>query len=224
MTKTMNGHSDVVLGLLTGREDRWQRVRDTLSIWGLASAPFDCWLALRGLGTLALRIERACDNALAVARFLSTSKSVRAVYYPGLPGHPDHDLARRQFGDRFGTIVTFTLPGGLQAARSFMAASGRIPFCPSLGELSTTLSHPESTSHRGLTTQGASRWVLPVARSVCRWESNRPRRSSMRLGRVSMRSGKIWGVPARANGSAFGQSGVRPPVFRVDRDVLVARS
>jgi cystathionine beta-lyase/cystathionine gamma-synthase len=62
-------------------------------------------------------------------------------------------LARRQFGDRFGTIVTFTLAGGLGAARLFMTASDRIPFCPSLGELGTTLSHPESTSHRGLTTQ-----------------------------------------------------------------------
>ena len=153
ITKTMNGHSDVVLGLLCGRADRWQRVRDTLSIWGLTSAPFDCWLALRGLGTLGLRIERACENALTVAQFLAKSKSVRAVYYPGLPEHPDHELARRQFGDRYGTIVTFTLEGGLEAARSFMAASDRIPFCPSLGELSTTLSHPESTSHRGLTTQ-----------------------------------------------------------------------
>lgn len=153
ITKTMNGHSDVVLGLLCGRTDRWQRVRDTLSIWGLSSAPFDCWLALRGLGTLGLRIERACENALAVAQFLAKSKTVQAVYYPGLPDHPDHELARRQFGDRYGTIVTFTLEGGLDAARSFMAASNGIPFCPSLGELSTTLSHPESTSHRGLTTQ-----------------------------------------------------------------------
>jgi cystathionine beta-lyase/cystathionine gamma-synthase len=153
MTKTMNGHSDVVLGLLCGQEDRWQRVRDTLSTWGLTSAPFDCWLALRGLGTLALRIQRACDNALAVARFLAKAKQVRAVYYPGLPDHPDHELAQRQFGDRFGTLVTFTLTGGLEAARVFMAAADRIPFCPSLGELSTTLSHPESTSHRGLTAQ-----------------------------------------------------------------------
>jgi cystathionine beta-lyase/cystathionine gamma-synthase len=153
VTKTMNGHSDVVLGLLCGREVCWQRVRDTLSTWGLASAPFDCWLALRGLGTLALRIQRACDNALAVAQFLAKAKQVRAVYYPGLPEHPDHELARRQFGDRFGTIVTFTLAGGREAARLFMTASDRIPFCPSLGELGTTLSHPESTSHRGLTTQ-----------------------------------------------------------------------
>jgi cystathionine beta-lyase/cystathionine gamma-synthase len=153
VTKTMNGHSDVILGLLCGPADRWQRVPAVLSTWGLASAPFDCWLASRGLGTLAVRIERASANALAVARFLAGEKKVEAVYYPGLPEHPGHALARRQFGDRFGSIVTFTLRGGTEAARAFIAAASDIPFCPSLGELSTTLSHPESTSHRALTPQ-----------------------------------------------------------------------
>jgi cystathionine beta-lyase/cystathionine gamma-synthase len=149
LTKSMNGHSDVVLGLLCGPEDRWQRVPAVLSTWGLAAAPFDCWLAMRGLGTLAVRAERACHNAQAVAELLAASDQVAAVYYPGLAEHPDHALARRQFGERFGSIVTFTLAGGSAKATAFIAA-GRIPFCPSLGELSTTLSHPESTSHRGL--------------------------------------------------------------------------
>ena len=153
VTKTMNGHSDVILGLLCGPADRWQRVPTVLSTWGFASAPFDCWLALRGLGTLGVRIERASANALQVARFLAGEQKVEAVYYPGLSEHPDHELARRQFGDRFGSIVTFTLRGGIEAARAFMAAATQIPFCPSLGELSTTLSHPESTSHRALTAQ-----------------------------------------------------------------------
>lgn len=153
MTKSMNGHSDVLLGLLCGSADRWQRVPGTLSTWGLASAPFDCWLALRGLGTLGVRMERACANAWAAARHLSQARSVAVVYYPGQPDHPDHALARRQFGDRFGSIVTFTLDGGIAAARAFMRAARQIPFCPSLGELSTTLSHPESTSHRALTAQ-----------------------------------------------------------------------
>jgi cystathionine beta-lyase/cystathionine gamma-synthase len=75
------------------------------------------------------------------------------VYYPGLKEHPQHALARRQFGERFGTIATFCLAGGRAAADSFIAAAKRIPFCPSLGELSTTLSHPETTSHRGLSAQ-----------------------------------------------------------------------
>jgi cystathionine beta-lyase/cystathionine gamma-synthase len=153
MTKTMNGHSDVVLGLLCGPADRWERIPTVLSTWGLASSPFDCWLALRGLGTLAVRMERASANALAVARRLTEFSVIEKVYYPGLSEHPDHELARRQFGDQFGSMVTFSLRGGSAAARSFMTSQARIAFCPSLGELSTTLSHPESTSHRALTTQ-----------------------------------------------------------------------
>jgi cystathionine beta-lyase/cystathionine gamma-synthase len=149
ITKTMNGHSDLVLGLLCGRADAWERVPAVLSTYGLSSAPFDCWLALRGLATLAVRIERACASALEVARFLQRAKGIAAVYYPALDSHPDCSLARQQFGDCFGTLVTFTLAGGIEAATRFIKTSG-IPFCPSLGELNTTLSHPQSTSHRGL--------------------------------------------------------------------------
>jgi cystathionine beta-lyase/cystathionine gamma-synthase len=108
---------------------------------------------MRGLGTLAVRMERACASALAVAEMLASAKHVEAVYYPGLARHPDHALARRQFGDRFGSIVSFTLAGGTPAATAFMKAASQIPFCPSLGELATTLSHPESTSHRGLSAE-----------------------------------------------------------------------
>ena len=148
LTKIMSGHSDVLLGLLCGREACWQRVPLALSAWGLSSNPFDCWLALRGLGTLAVRYDRAASNALAAAEFLSGRQEVETAFYPGLPAHPDHELARRKFGDRFGTVVTFTLRGGLPAAKAFIAAARQIPFCPSLGDLSTTLSHPASTSHR----------------------------------------------------------------------------
>ena len=150
LTKIMNGHSDVVLGLLCGKEKDWARVPLVLSKWGLASSPMDCWLALRGLSTLALRGKAAASNALAAAQMLTSQTSVKTVHYPGLKTHPDHALAVRQFGDCFGSMVTFTLAGGLSAAEKFIAA-GQIPFCPSLGELNTTLSHPASTSHRGLT-------------------------------------------------------------------------
>ncbi len=148
LTKIMSGHSDVLLGLLCGRERCWQRVPLVLSAWGLSSSPFDCWMASRGLGTMALRVDRAGANALAAARFLSERDEIASVCYPGLAAHPDHDLAVRQFGHRFGSVVTFTLRGGLRAAEAFIAAARRIPFCPSLGDLSTTLSHPASTSHR----------------------------------------------------------------------------
>jgi cystathionine beta-lyase/cystathionine gamma-synthase len=150
LTKVINGHSDVVLGGLCGREDAWQRMPEVLSTWGWCSSPWDCWLALRGMETLAVRLEKACDNAQRTAELLAGDSRVAGVHYPGLPDHPDHALARRQFGDRFGTMVAFTLTGGWDAAARFIQTARQIPFCPSLGELSTTLSHPASTSHRGL--------------------------------------------------------------------------
>lgn len=150
LTKVMNGHSDVVLGLLCGREEAWQRVPGVLAAWGLTASPFDCWLALRGLATLHVRLERACANALRAAQFLEEQPEVEQVYYPGLPSHPGHELATQQLGGRYGSMVAFRLRCGRPAADAFIAAVRHIPFCPSLGEVSTTLSHPETTSHRGL--------------------------------------------------------------------------
>ncbi len=150
VSKMMNGHSDVMLGLLCGRASDWQRVPLVCSVWGLASSPFDAWLALRGLVTMHLRVERACSTAQKAAEFLETSPQVERVLYPGLAGHSQHTLATQQFGGRFGSIVSFHLRGGRAAADAFIAAAPAIAFCPSLGEASTTLSHPESTSHRSL--------------------------------------------------------------------------
>jgi cystathionine beta-lyase/cystathionine gamma-synthase len=181
LTKSMNGHSDVLLGLLCGKASRWERVPNVLSTFGLTSSPLDCWLTSRGLETLALRMTRACNNALAVANHLATATGpIATVHYPGLPDHPDHALARRQFQGGFGSLVTFTLKGGLKAAEAFIAAAKHIPFCPSLGETCTTLTHPASTSHRAL--KPAERQALGIhdgtirlsvgieaAESICAW-------------------------------------------------------
>lgn len=153
ISKMINGHSDVMLGLLCGKESDWERVPLVLSAWGLASSPWDCWLAARGLATMHLRMERAMRNASLAAKFLVGQKGVEHVDYPGLADHRDHELARRQFKNGFGNMVTFRLSGGRAAADRFIAAAKRIPFCPSLGEAATTLSHPESTSHRGLSAE-----------------------------------------------------------------------
>lgn len=161
LTKIMNGHSDVLLGVVCGGDgspnsqlpagdDAWRRVTSTIATFGLSASPFDCWLAARGIGTLALRAERASSNALAAAEFLAARAECEAVYYPGLASHADRRLAERQFDGRFGSMLAFTLRGERSAADRFIAAAKRIPFCPSLGDLSTTLSHPQSTSHRGL--------------------------------------------------------------------------
>jgi cystathionine beta-lyase/cystathionine gamma-synthase len=166
LTKLMSGHSDVLLGLLCGTERAWQRVVPTQSTWGWSASPFDCWLALRGLGTLALRAERAIDNGLTAARHLREHAKVERVEYPGLPDHADHALAVRQFDGRYGNMVTFTLRGGLPAAERFITAADAIAFCPSLGDLSTTLSHPASTSHRSLSRE--TREALGISEATIR--------------------------------------------------------
>jgi cystathionine beta-lyase/cystathionine gamma-synthase len=159
LTKIMNGHSDVLLGLLCGHARLWERVPATLSTWGWTAPPFESWLAARGLQTLTLRWQQAADNAQAIATWLTKQEGIDAVHFPGLAAHIDHKLAMRQFAAaknaqgqiRCGTLVSFTLAGGWDAATRFIAALHEtIPFCPSLGELHTTLSHPASTSHRAL--------------------------------------------------------------------------
>ncbi|MCA9174383.1 MAG: aminotransferase class I/II-fold pyridoxal phosphate-dependent enzyme [Planctomycetales bacterium] len=151
VSKMMNGHSDVMLGALCGKQRDWERMARVIGAWGLASSPFDCWLASRGLATMALRMDRACASALAVAEHLQQHAAVAAVDYPLLPEHPDAELAARLCNGKGGSIVTLHLHGGREAADRFIRQATDIPFCPSLGEICTTVSHPASTSHRGLT-------------------------------------------------------------------------
>ena len=120
-----------------------------LSAWGLASSPFDCWLAARGMATMHLRVRQACQNAAAIAQRLCQHDRVSHVDYPGLTDHPQHELAVRQFRDWHGYVLTFHLDG--ISGDRFIQAAKRIAFCPSLGDNATTFSHPRSTSHRGLT-------------------------------------------------------------------------
>ncbi len=148
----MNGHSDVMLGLLCGREGQQTEFRDTMAVWGMSSSPFDCWLALRGVATLPLRVTRASTSAAEIAQRLTTHPAVQRVVYPSQSDHPDHLVADRLFETKVGgSMVTFQLNGGRSDVSQFVHQAPDIPFCPSLGEVSTTLSHPASTSHRGLT-------------------------------------------------------------------------
>lgn len=153
LTKVMNGHGDVTMGLLCARGGIWERVPAALASWGMTAGPFDCWLAERGLATLFLRMSTASENAKKIAIQLSQLAAIDSVSYPGLESHADHPTAIAQFGKHqdqplFGNMVTISLGGGWEAASRFIGAASKIPFCPSLGELSTTLSHPVSTSHR----------------------------------------------------------------------------
>ena len=152
VSKFMNGHGDVMLGMLAGKKEHWSRVEMVNAAWGFASSPLECWLACRGVSTLTLRMRQASATALAVAELLNARDDIESVEYPGLPHHPDFELASKQFQSGFGHMVTFELAGGREAAGQLIA-SQEIPFCPSLGDVGTTLSHPVSTSHRGLSAE-----------------------------------------------------------------------
>ena len=160
-TKSIGGHSDVTLGLIVGRRELIDRTSTVASTFGLTGNPFDSWLALRGVATLAVRTDRACASALEIARRLERHRSVERVHYPGLPGHPDHDLATRVLSGGFGAIVSFDV-GGRENADGLIRALRHIPYAPSLGDVSTTLSHPTTTSHRSQTPeQWARQGITP---------------------------------------------------------------
>jgi len=150
-TKYLGGHSDVTNGVLVGTEEFVSQARATMSAFGAPASPFDCWLTVRGIKTLALRMERSSANAAAVAAYLTgAGQQIVGVYYPGLPSAPQAALACRLLRNGFGAMVSFELAGGEAAASTFVRALRRIRLVPSLGDVSTTLSHPSKTSHRGL--------------------------------------------------------------------------
>jgi cystathionine beta-lyase/cystathionine gamma-synthase len=150
-TKNLGGHSDVTGGVAAARADLTMAMRQSNRVWGSVLDPFAAWLIVRGIRTLPLRMERACENAVAVARFLSDHPKISAVHYPGLPDHPQHELAVDTLGGRFGWMVTFELAGGGSSASSFVKSLEMIKLAASLGESQTTISHPAKTSHRSLT-------------------------------------------------------------------------
>lgn len=154
LTKFVCGHSDALLGLLCGSNALWGPILPTVSSFGFTSSPLDCWLTHRGLASLDVRMAHASESALQLAKTLSAHQAIDRMNYPGLEAYENHEIAKRQFAGRFGNMVTFSLRGGLDAAIKFIrAVSKDIPFCPSLGESQTTLSHPCSTSHRSLTAE-----------------------------------------------------------------------
>jgi cystathionine beta-lyase/cystathionine gamma-synthase len=148
LTKMIGGHSDVLLGAVCGRGDQFAEVSQAVGVWGLSSSPFDCWLATRGLETLALRMQAASANAAALADWLAGQAGVTRVVYPGRPDHPDHAVAGRVLRGGYGNMLCFELAGGRDAVNRIMRMATGIPFSPSLGHVSTTCSHPASTSHR----------------------------------------------------------------------------
>jgi len=154
-TKYLNGHSDAIGGAAVVRagSDLGERIAYLQNAVGGVPSPFDSFLTLRGIKTLALRMERHCANALAVAQFLERHPAVERVRYPGLASHPQHALARRQMSGGFGGIVTAVLRGGLEAARRALERCQLFGLAESLGGVESLIEHPGLMTHASLPAQ-----------------------------------------------------------------------
>ncbi|NUT44657.1 MAG: aminotransferase class I/II-fold pyridoxal phosphate-dependent enzyme [Thermoactinospora sp.] len=179
LTKYISGHTDVVGGIAVFADDALYR-----KVWhfaielGASADPFAAWLTLRGLQTLALRMERHCANAQVVAERLADHPKVTKVHYAGLPGHASHEVAAKLLSGS-GGVLAFDLAGGRQAAEAFMRSTRLVLLAPSLGGVETLMLHPASTSHRALDeaelartgiSQGTVRLAVGIEHAEDLWE------------------------------------------------------
>jgi cystathionine gamma-synthase len=146
-TKYLGGHSDVVGGaLITADDELAEQVAFHQNAMGAVAGPFDAWLVLRGIKTLGVRMERHCDNAERVVEFLAGHRAVEHVYYPGLPQHPGHEIAKRQLR-RFGGMVSFAVRGGEPAALAVCERASLFTLGESLGGVESLIEHPARMTH-----------------------------------------------------------------------------
>jgi cystathionine gamma-synthase len=146
-TKYMGGHSDVVGGALTGNDpELWTFLQTMQNAAGAVPSPFDCWLTVRGLKTLAVRMDRHSANALAVAEFLEAHPAVEQVFYPGLPSHLGHEIAKRQM-KAFSGMVSFTMKDGPEAAQRVVERTRLFLLAESLGGVESLIEHPGKMTH-----------------------------------------------------------------------------
>jgi cystathionine gamma-synthase len=149
-TKYINGHSDVVGGAVISRT---KELAEQVGWWGnclgLTGSAFDSYLTLRGLRTLHVRLREHGRNAQAVAEFLAKQPQVKKVYFPGLPTHPGHDVAKRQQSG-FGAIVTVEVSGGVDGARKFSEALELFSLAESLGGVESLVAHPATMTHAAM--------------------------------------------------------------------------
>src|SRR5213075_2315477 len=146
VTKYLNGHSDMVGGMLVAnRDDLAERIGFVQNAVGAVPGPFDCWLALRGTKTLALRMRQHDANGRRIAEWLARHPKVERVYYPGLPSHPQHDLACRQMKG-FGGMISIEL-GSVERAKKFAERTRIFALAESLGGVESLIGHPASMTH-----------------------------------------------------------------------------
>jgi len=148
MTKFYNGHSDVVAGIICGKKEDIAKIKmeGIKDITGSVMSPHDAWLTVRGLCTLSLRVQKACENAQAIAKFLEEHPKVAHVYYPGLESNPTHEIAKKQM-KHYGAMITFELKGGKEAGIALLDHVKVMTLAVSLGGCESLIQHPASMTH-----------------------------------------------------------------------------
>lgn len=159
-TKYLNGHHDVLGGVVLGTTSYVEEVRQKMIIWGQAPDPFACWLLERGLKTLDVRVRRQNENAMRIAKWCEERKEVRVVHYPGLASHADHEVAESQM-DGFGGMLGLELVGGGRAADRFVRKLRLIRHAPSLGGVDSLVSEPRHSSHAQFTANERAKLGIP---------------------------------------------------------------
>ena len=150
VTKYLAGHSDLIQGAALAKDVAvFEPIRFLQNATGAVPSPFDCWLTLRGLKTLELRMQRHAENAAAIAKALATHPAVKRVYFPGLPSHPNHDVARRQMSG-FGGMVSFELDGTVDDVVEFVSSRRFFALGESLGGVKSLLCHPARMTHASI--------------------------------------------------------------------------
>jgi cystathionine beta-lyase/cystathionine gamma-synthase len=145
-TKYLNGHHDILCGVVLGTEPFIDEVRAKMMVWGQAPDPFACWLLERGLKTIEVRVQRQNENAMKIAQWCNNRTEISKVHYPGLPDHPDHAIARKTLKG-FGGMLAIELAGGGEAAAGFIRRLRLFTHASSLGGVDSLICEPRYTSH-----------------------------------------------------------------------------
>ena len=159
-TKYLNGHHDVIAGVVCGTASYIEEVRAKMAVWGQAPDPFACWLLERGLKTLDVRVKRQNENAMALAEWCEDRKEIKRVHYPGLESHPDHEVAEALL-DGYGGMLAIELAGGARAADRFVRKLKVFRHAPSLGGVDSVVSEPRYSSHAHLSADERAALGIP---------------------------------------------------------------
>jgi cystathionine beta-lyase/cystathionine gamma-synthase len=159
-TKYLNGHHDILCGVVAGTASYIEEVRRKMVVWGQAPDPFACWLLERGMKTLELRVTRSNENAMRIAEWCAERPEIREVHYAGLPGNPNHALAKKLL-DGFGGVMALELAGGAPAADRFIRRLRMISHASSLGGVDTLVIEPRFSSHAHMTSEERAAIGIP---------------------------------------------------------------